>query len=92
MKLLLEIYYSWPTRTNKLRKSITISPVSKLDDFSNSFGFLRYNSAKNVFIIIIELTKLARALDSKQARTSFGKLPLSKEKTAENYSFGKSNR
>jgi len=39
-----------------------------------------------------QLTKLARALDSKQARTSFGKLPLSKEKTAENYSFGKSNR
>jgi len=39
-----------------------------------------------------QLTKLARALDSKQARTSFGKLPLSREKTAENYSFGKSNR
>lgn len=40
----------------------------------------------------IELTKLARALDSKQAHTSFGKLPLSREKTTQNYSFGKSNR
>lgn len=39
-----------------------------------------------------QLTKLARALDSKQAHTSFGKLPLSREKTTQNYSFGKSNR
>jgi len=39
-----------------------------------------------------QLTKLSRALDSKQAHTSFGKLPLSKEKTTQNYSFGKSNR
>lgn len=39
-----------------------------------------------------QLTKLALALDSKQAHTSFGKLPLSKEKTAEDFSFGKANR
>lgn len=33
------------------------------------------------------LTALAQALDSKQAHTSFGKLPLSVEKTSECYSF-----
>jgi hypothetical protein len=31
-------------------------------------------------------------LDSKQARTSFGKLPLSDETTAPNYAIGKANR
>jgi len=31
------------------------------------------------------LTALAAALDSKQAHTSFGKLPLSKETTAPNF-------
>ena len=36
------------------------------------------------------LTALAAALDSKQAHTSFGKLPLSVEKTAPN--FGKQIR
>ncbi len=35
---------------------------------------------------------MAIALDSKQARTSFGKLPLSDETTSPNYQFGKSKR
>jgi len=43
-------------------------------------------------LCFVELTKLALALDSKQAHTSFGKLPLSKERTTEDYSFGKANR
>ena len=38
------------------------------------------------------LTALAQALDSKQAHTSFGKLPLSVEKTAPNYNFPKARR
>jgi len=38
------------------------------------------------------LTSLAQALDSKQAHTSFGKLPLSVEKTAETYSFPQAKR
>ena len=37
--------------------------------------------------ISIDLTALAQALDSKQAHTSFGKLPLSTEQTAKNFSF-----
>lgn len=39
-----------------------------------------------------DLTALAQALDSKQAHTSFGKLPLSTEKTAKNYSFPNAKR
>ena len=39
-----------------------------------------------------DLTALAQALDSKQAHTAFGKLPLSYEKTAENYSFPNARR
>ena len=35
----------------------------------------------------LDLTALAQALDSKQAHTSFGKLPLSVEKTANCFSF-----
>lgn len=35
---------------------------------------------------------MAIQLDSKQARTSFGKLPLSDEATAPNFSFGNSKR
>ena len=38
-------------------------------------------------IFTVDLTALAQALDSKQAHTSFGKLPLSVEKTANCYSF-----
>ena len=35
---------------------------------------------------------MAIQLDSKQARTSFGKLPMSTEKTAPNFSFGHGKR
>jgi len=38
------------------------------------------------------LTQLAHKLDSEQAHTSFGKLPISYELTAPNYGFGKSTR
>jgi len=38
------------------------------------------------------LTALAQALDSEQAHTSFGKLPLSVEKTAAQFSFSQANR
>jgi len=38
------------------------------------------------------LNQLAIQLDSKQARTSFGKLPLSDETTAPNYGFSHGNR
>ena len=38
------------------------------------------------------MTALAQALDSKQAHTSFGKLPLSTEPTAANYNFPKAKR
>ena len=41
---------------------------------------------------LIGLTALAQALDSKQAHTSFGKLPLSKERTSEIYSFPQATR
>jgi hypothetical protein len=40
----------------------------------------------------VELTQLAHKLDSEQAHTSFGKLPISYEKTQPNYAFTKSNR
>ena len=39
-----------------------------------------------------DLTALAQALDSEQAHTSFGKLPLSIEKTAAQFSFTQANR
>jgi len=42
--------------------------------------------------MLIDLTALAQALDSKQAHTSFGKLPLSTEKTAKNFSFPNARR
>ena len=42
--------------------------------------------------MIIGLTALAQALDSKQAHTSFGKLPLSVEETAAAYNFPKAKR
>jgi len=35
----------------------------------------------NLTLLLLGLTALAQALDSKQARTSFGKLPLSDEKS-----------
>lgn len=38
------------------------------------------------------LTKMAKALDSKQAHTSFGRLPLSCENTAADYAFGRASR
>jgi hypothetical protein len=46
-----------------------------------------------VFLLInLGLNQLAIALDSKQARTSFGKLPLSVEKTAPAYGFSVGKR
>ena len=42
--------------------------------------------------VSVDLTALAQALDSEQAHTSFGKLPLSVEKTAAQYSFTQANR
>ncbi len=45
-----------------------------------------------LFIPNVGLNQLAIALDSKQARTSFGKLPLSDETTAPNYGFGHGKR
>lgn len=41
---------------------------------------------------VADLTALAQALDSEQAHTSFGKLPLSVEKTAAQYSFAQADR
>ena len=38
------------------------------------------------------MTALAQALDSEQAHTSFGKLPLSVEKNAANFAFGQAKR
>lgn len=38
------------------------------------------------------LTKMAKALDSKQGHTSFGRLPMSHEQTACDYAFGKASR
>lgn len=43
-------------------------------------------------MLIVDLTALAQALDSEQAHTSFGKLPLSVEKTAAQFSFPQANR
>jgi len=43
-------------------------------------------------ILNVGLTALAQALDSKQAHTSFGKLPLSTENTTAAYNFPKANR
>ena len=40
----------------------------------------------------LDLTALAQALDSEQAHTSFGKLPLSVEKSAHCYSFPQSKK
>ena len=43
-------------------------------------------------MMCLDLTALAQALDSEQAHTSFGKLPLSTEKTAPNFGFSQANR
>jgi hypothetical protein len=40
----------------------------------------------------LDLTALAQALDSEQAHTSFGKLPLSVEKSQAQFSFPQANR
>ena len=54
--------------------------------FGNKRKVLIYIWNDNNYINIwIGLTALAQALDSKQAHTSFGKLPLSIEKTAPAY-------
>lgn len=47
------------------------------------------NWTLNMFIniFILGLTALAQALDSKQAKTSFGKLPLSVEKSQPLFGF-----
>ena len=42
--------------------------------------------------LFIDLTALAQALDSEQAHTSFGKLPLSVEKSQAQFSFPQANR
>ena len=44
------------------------------------------------FEFFIDLTALAQALDSEQAHTSFGKLPLSVEKSAATFSFPQARR
>jgi|LauGreDrversion4_2_1035121.scaffolds.fasta_scaffold229020_2 hypothetical protein len=41
---------------------------------------------------LLELVKKAHELESKQAHTAFGKMPLSYEGTAPNYAFTKSRR
>ena len=41
---------------------------------------------------MLDLTALAQALDSEQAHTSFGKLPLSVEKSAHCFSFPQSKK
>lgn len=41
---------------------------------------------------LLGLQTLARALDSKQAKTSFGKLPLSVEKSQPMYGFSQAKR
>ena len=46
----------------------------------------------NHFSICVDLTALAQALDSEQAHTSFGKLPLSTEKTVAQFSFPQGKR
>ena len=46
----------------------------------------------NLFLISLGLTALAQALDSKQAHTSFGKLPLSVERTNPAYQCPKAKR
>jgi hypothetical protein len=43
-------------------------------------------------LCLVGLNQLAIQLDSKQARTSFGKLPLSDETTAPNFGFGNARR
>lgn len=42
--------------------------------------------------LLLGLTALAQALDSKQAKTSFGKLPLSVEKSEPIYAFTQAKR
>ena len=54
--------------------------------FQKSIYWLSY------WLSLIDLTALAQALDSEQAHTSFGKLPLSVEKTQAQYSFPMANR
>lgn len=51
-----------------------------------------YNYLIYLLHVYIGLTALAQALDSRQAHTSFGKLPLSVEKTSEAYQFPKAKR
>ena len=53
---------------------------------------VRLNTIFCSLLTRVGLNQLAIQLDSKQARTSFGKLPLSDEQTAPNYSFGQSKR
>ena len=43
-------------------------------------------------MLLLDLTALAQALDSEQAHTSFGKLPLSIEKSEAQFSFPQANR
>ena len=43
-------------------------------------------------VLCLDLTALAQALDSEQAHTSFGKLPMSVEKSQAQYSFPQANR
>ena len=45
-----------------------------------------------MFYCVLDLTALAQALDSEQAHTSFGKLPMSVEKSQAQYSFPQANR
>lgn len=56
------------------------------------FLVLESNSDLSKQFFILGLNKLAIQLESKQAHTSFGKLPLSVEPTAPNFGFGKAKR
>ena len=51
-----------------------------------------YVDRLNYLLFCIDLTALAQALDSEQAHTSFGKLPLSTEKTIGQFSFPQAKR
>jgi len=72
-----------------------VKPLTFAGKFSYNSGSGRHvvapGSLKS-FLFSLGLTALAQALDSKQAHTSFGKLPLSVEKTAPQYNFPKAKR
>lgn len=74
------------------RRYVTHSPFVHFLPFL--FGVYVSSIRMNLFNSVygLGLTALAQALDSKQAHTSFGKLPLSVEQTAPAYQFSKARR